>query len=91
MTCELNEQIVIRYVDTSLLEVDVQPTFVRVVVKGEPLQLVLPEEVQSDRAVAQRSLASGDLVVTMPVVITLFSSLPRLFLVKHFLFFRLTA
>lgn len=67
-----------RYVDTSLLEVDVQPTFVRVIIKGELLQLVLPEEVQSDRAVAQRSLASGDLVITMPVVITRGVSLPTL-------------
>lgn len=40
--------------------------FVRVVIKGKLLQLVLSAEVQSDRSVAQRSLASGDLVVTMP-------------------------
>lgn len=57
-----------RYLDTSLLEVDVQPTFVRVIIKGELLQLVLPEEIQSDRAIAQRSIASGDLVITMPMV-----------------------
>lgn len=54
--------------DTSLIDVDVQPTFVRVVIKGKLLQLVLSAEVQSDRSVAQRSLASGDLVVTMPTV-----------------------
>ncbi|KZS20184.1 Leucine-rich repeat-containing protein 6 [Daphnia magna] len=55
-----------KYMDTSLIDVDVQPTFVRVVIKGKLLQLVLSAEVQSDRSVAQRSLASGDLVVTMP-------------------------
>jgi protein TilB len=54
--------------DTSLIDVDIQPTFVRVIIKGKLLQLVLSTEVQSDRSVAQRSLASGDLVVTMPMV-----------------------
>lgn len=54
--------------DTSLLEVDVQPTYVRVTIKGQPLQLTLPAEVLSDRATAQRSIASGDLVITMPKV-----------------------
>lgn len=54
--------------DTSLLDVDVQPTFVRVTIKGQLLQLTLPAEVQTDRSVAQRSNASGDLVVTMPTV-----------------------
>ncbi|EFX68522.1 hypothetical protein DAPPUDRAFT_330020 [Daphnia pulex] len=57
-----------KYMDTSLIDVDVQPTFVRVIIKGKLLQLVLSTEVQSDRSVAQRSLASGDLVVTMPMV-----------------------
>lgn len=56
--------------DTSLLDVDVQPTFVRVTIKGQLLQLTLPTEVSTDRAVAQRSLASGDLVITMPTVKT---------------------
>lgn len=59
--------------DTSLLDVDVQPTFVRVTIKGKLLQLVLSAEVQSDRSVALRSLASGDLVVTMPTVSPCFS------------------
>lgn len=67
--------------DTSLLDVDVQPTYVRVTIKGEILQLVLPAEVQSDQSVAQRSLASGDLVVTMPMV-SLLSKASQLFL--HF-------
>jgi len=58
----------IRYMDTSLIDVDVQPTFVRVMIRGKLLQLVLSTEVQSDRSVAKRSLASGDLVVTMPMV-----------------------
>ena len=55
--------------DTSLLDVDVQPNFVRVTIKGQLLQLTLPTEVQSGRSIAQRSNASGDLVVTMPTVL----------------------
>ena len=46
-----------RLIDTSLVEVDVQPTFIRVVIKGKLLQLVLPTEVHSDRSAAQRSLS----------------------------------
>lgn len=30
--------------DTSLIDLDVQPTYVRIVVKGHVLQLVLPDE-----------------------------------------------
>ena len=67
--------------DTSLLDVDVQPTYVRVTIKGELLQLVLPAEVHSDQSVAQRSLASGDLIVTMPTV-NLFPSISPQFLFR---------
>ena len=55
-----------KFLDTSLLDVDVQPGVVRVLVKGLLLQLVLPEEVSPDRSLAQRSLTTGALVVTMP-------------------------
>lgn len=55
-----------KYLDTSLLEVDVQPLIVRVLIKGRLLLLRLPEEVSSDSSIAERSKASGDLVVTMP-------------------------
>lgn len=34
-----------RYVDTSLIKADVRPAFVRLLIKGRLLQLVLPEEV----------------------------------------------
>lgn len=57
--------------DTSLIDVDVQPTYVKVLVKGHLLQLVLPAEVRPDQAQAKRSLATGSLVVTMPRVLLL--------------------
>ncbi|XP_077045261.1 dynein axonemal assembly factor 11-like isoform X3 [Agelaius phoeniceus] len=68
---EENNQIILdlavyRYLDTSLLDVDVQPTYIRVLVKGKPFQLVLPEEVKPDSSSAKRSQTTGHLVVTMP-------------------------
>jgi protein TilB len=50
----------------SPLQVDVQPTFVRLLIKGRLLQLVVPEEVRPDAATAQRSKLTGDLLLTMP-------------------------
>ena len=35
-----------RYLDTSLIKADVQPTYVRLLIKGRLLQLVLPCEVR---------------------------------------------
>ncbi|KFQ84290.1 Protein tilB, partial [Phoenicopterus ruber ruber] len=70
---EENNQIVLdlavyRHLDTSLLDVDVQPTYIRVLVKGKPFQLVLPEEVKPDSSSAKRSQTTGHLVVSMPKV-----------------------
>ncbi|KAG8515489.1 Protein tilB, partial [Galemys pyrenaicus] len=59
---------VYRYMDTSLIDVDVQPTYVRVTVKGKPFQLVLPAEVKPDSSSARRSQTTGHLVVCMPKV-----------------------
>uniref|UniRef100_W5N4S6 Leucine-rich repeat-containing protein 6 n=1 Tax=Lepisosteus oculatus TaxID=7918 RepID=W5N4S6_LEPOC len=57
---------VYRYLDTSLLDVDVQPTYIRVIVKGKIFQLVLPTEVKPDSSIAKRSQTTGHLVVIMP-------------------------
>ncbi|KAM4604710.1 dynein axonemal assembly factor 11 [Polymixia lowei] len=57
---------VYRHMDTSLLDVDVQPYYVRVNVKGKIFQLVLPAEVKPDSATAVRSQTTGHLVLTMP-------------------------
>ncbi|XP_049709873.1 dynein axonemal assembly factor 11 isoform X1 [Elephas maximus indicus] len=59
---------VYRYMDTSLIDVDVQTTYVRVTVKGKPFQLVLPAEVKPDSSSARRSQTTGHLVVCMPKV-----------------------
>ncbi|XP_033058668.1 protein tilB homolog isoform X4 [Trachypithecus francoisi] len=58
----------LRYMDTSLINVDVQPTYVRVMIKGKPFQLVLPAEVKPDNSSAKRSQTTGHLVICMPKV-----------------------
>ena len=57
-----------KFTDTSLIKADVKPTFVRLLIKGRLLQLTFPEEVSPDLSTAERSKASGKLVVTMPRV-----------------------
>ncbi|XP_054452372.1 dynein axonemal assembly factor 11 [Anoplopoma fimbria] len=57
---------VYRHMDTSLIDVDIQPTYARVKVKGKIFQMVLPAEVKPDSSTAQRSQTTGHLVLTMP-------------------------
>ncbi|XP_061653903.1 dynein axonemal assembly factor 11 isoform X10 [Phyllopteryx taeniolatus] len=57
---------VYRHMDTSLMDVDVQPTYVKVSVKGKIFQLVLPAEVKPDSSIAQRSQTTGHLLLHMP-------------------------
>ena len=59
---------VFKHMDTSLCDVDVQPNYVRVTLKGKALQLGLIEEVQADSSSAKRSQITGHLVITMPKV-----------------------
>ncbi|XP_063316996.1 dynein axonemal assembly factor 11 [Pelmatolapia mariae] len=57
---------VYRHMDTSLIDVDVQPLYARVSVKGKIFQVVLPAEVKPDSSTAQRSQTTGHLLLTMP-------------------------
>ncbi|XP_030075160.1 dynein axonemal assembly factor 11 isoform X2 [Microcaecilia unicolor] len=57
---------VYRFLDTSLIHVDVQPTYIRIMVKNKPFQLVLPTDVKPDSSCAKRSETTGHLVITMP-------------------------
>lgn len=56
-----------KYLETSALDVDVNPLYVRVVVKDKVTQLKLPEEVRPDAAKVQRSRVTGTLRIEMPV------------------------
>ncbi|KAL7304450.1 hypothetical protein TKK_0003245 [Trichogramma kaykai] len=55
-----------KHLDTSLVDVDVQPTYVRVSIKSKVLQLTLPYEVSTELSRAQRNTTTGHLVVVMP-------------------------
>ncbi|KAM9163714.1 dynein axonemal assembly factor 11 isoform 1-T1 [Pangshura tecta] len=57
---------VYRHLDSSLIDVDVQPTYLRIMVKEKPFQLVLPAEVKPDSSSAKRSQTTGHLVISMP-------------------------
>ncbi|XP_013182954.1 protein tilB [Amyelois transitella] len=57
---------VYKHLDTSLVDVDVQPNYVRVLIRGKIFQLHLPEEVDTTNSTAQRSQTTGHLLVTMP-------------------------
>ncbi|XP_033113676.1 protein tilB homolog [Anneissia japonica] len=55
-----------KHLDTSLMDTDVQPNYVKVIVKGKVLQLVLSEEVKPDSSSAKRSQTTGHLLIEMP-------------------------
>lgn len=57
-----------RFMDTEELDVDVQPTYVRVTVRKKILQLALDEEVKVDESNAKRLIGSKRLEITMPKV-----------------------
>ncbi|CAH2285951.1 tilB homolog isoform X1 [Pelobates cultripes] len=55
-----------RHLDISLVDVDIQPNYIKVLVKKKPFQIVLPAEVKPDSSTAKRSQTTGHLVVAMP-------------------------
>ncbi|CAE7626808.1 LRRC6 [Symbiodinium sp. KB8] len=57
-----------RFLDSSLVDVDVHPLYVSVVVKNKLFRLHWPEEVRPDAGSARRSTTTGALVITVPKV-----------------------
>eukprot|EP01033_Poteriospumella_lacustris_P007203 gene7204-5185_t len=57
-----------RFLDSSLIDVDVHPTYISVIIKSKLLRLRLPSEVQVSTSRCQRSKTSGHLSVIMPKV-----------------------
>jgi protein TilB len=57
-----------KFLSTSLIDVDIHPTYVSVIVKSKVLRVVLPVEVLSDKSIARRIAASGYLELVMPKV-----------------------
>mmetsp|Transcript_18544 Transcript_18544/g.27928 ORF Transcript_18544/g.27928 Transcript_18544/m.27928 type:complete len:465 (-) Transcript_18544:298-1692(-) len=57
-----------RHLDSSLIDLDVHPNYLSIIIKSKTLRLKLPYEVKASESFAQRSKASGFLVVNMPKV-----------------------
>lgn len=57
-----------KYLDTTALDVDVNPLYVRCVIKDKVTQLKLPSEVRPDASKVQRSRMTGSLRIEMPLV-----------------------
>lgn len=53
-----------KYLDTSLLNVELYPKFVRVDVKDKITQIIFPEEIICEKSKIQRSTTTGALVIT---------------------------
>jgi protein TilB len=66
--CIVLEVQVPKYLDTSLLDVDVNPKYIRCVIKEKLFQLVLPSEVDCSRSRVIRARTTGILRVEMPVL-----------------------
>ncbi|XP_011879320.1 PREDICTED: protein tilB [Vollenhovia emeryi] len=56
---------VYRHLDTAYIDVDVNPAYVRVTIKGKILQLTLPCEVSVERSNVRRNTTTGSLVIAM--------------------------
>lgn len=70
--CQILKIFLPKSLDTSDMEVDVQPWYIKVQNKrGLLFQMTLFEEVCPDKSTAERSMATGNLVITAPLVITL--------------------
>lgn len=72
-----------KHLDTSLIDVDVQPTYVRVTVKGKVFQLALSDEVNPDSSSAKRSQTTGHLIISMPKVRQVVKPLNKTLLTKN--------
>lgn len=57
---------VYKYLDTSLIDVDLQSIYVRITVKEKIFQIVFPEEIAIDKSTCKRSQVTGHLVLEMP-------------------------
>ncbi|XP_058447987.1 protein tilB [Malaya genurostris] len=55
-----------KYLDSSYVQVDVQPNYVRATIKGKIFQMALNDEVKTDTSLCQRSSITGHLLIIMP-------------------------
>lgn len=55
-----------RFLDTSLIDVDVQPNYVRVIIKKKIFQMALNDEICIEGSTSRRSETTGHLLIVMP-------------------------
>lgn len=55
-----------KHLSTSLIDVDIHPTYVSIIVKSKILRVLLPVEVKSDQSAAKRIASCGNLELIMP-------------------------
>ncbi|CAG5111361.1 Oidioi.mRNA.OKI2018_I69.chr2.g5677.t1.cds [Oikopleura dioica] len=55
-----------KFMDTELIDIDSQPTYIRLSINGKPFQIVWKEEVKPDDGTAQRSKITGELLIKIP-------------------------
>jgi len=66
--CVILDVEIARHLDSSLIDVDVHPTYISIVIKSKVLRLRLPAEVKVTESKCQRSKTTGSLQVIMPKV-----------------------
>jgi protein TilB len=66
--CVILDVEVARHLDSSLIDVDIHPTYVSIVIKSKLLRLRLPAEIKVAESKCQRSKTTGSLQVIMPKV-----------------------
>lgn len=49
-----------------MIEVDAQPNYIRVIVKGKIFQMALNDEIRVDESTSKRSETTGNLLIIMP-------------------------
>ncbi|GAB6022335.1 Protein tilB [Chamberlinius hualienensis] len=59
------EVAVYKFMDTSLVKVNLEPTFIQIEIKGKMLQLILPYEIQVGKSSVERSMLTGHLLIKM--------------------------
>ncbi|XP_039443248.1 protein tilB [Culex pipiens pallens] len=62
---ELNLHIY-KFLDTSCIEVDAQPNYIRATIKGKVFQLALKDEIKTDESTCKRSTTTGQMLIVMP-------------------------
>ncbi|EEB13283.1 testis specific leucine rich repeat protein, putative [Pediculus humanus corporis] len=64
--CKILDVSVYKYLDTSLVNVDLHPRYVTINIKGKILQITFDEDICVDKSSCQRSQTTGHLLITMP-------------------------